>query len=512
MKNDIEHDLTSIDDPSSAAGSSSPAGFPSRLSTAELRRSLEAAWPLAEAAHTAALAVHLSGAAPAGGGLSFGASPAALLSGAAPAGGGLSFAASPAVHLSAAAPAGGYAPPQGNVSGAAPAGGYVSFGGSPTVHVSGAGGDCDDVVSSSAPLKMTHIGPSLVRAGVEVWLKSLSRFLDPSRLQFTRCLVTIPDYFDPEFAAELPMPAEVGGREAVRRAAAESDVLMIWGPGELGGWLGDCRPALTVFVAHGEGSYTRGYLEACRPVVDHVVAVSRRVQERVTDGYPTTVIPNGIDTSHLARSLSRSESRARFGFGPDDFVVGYVGRFSPEKRAHRVIEAVAKLPQNVKALLIGWGPLHSQLLDLANRLIPGRFAMTVGKSCFGDYYEAMDALCMVSAEEGYSLVILEAMMCGRPVIATAVGGVPELLIDRVNGLVVPGDVDSIREAVLLLQRHPEWARGLAAEAKKVAEDRGHARRMARSYEDLIHRLWRDKARSVAARNGHARHDALPLAR
>jgi glycosyltransferase involved in cell wall biosynthesis len=321
--------------------------------------------------------------------------------------------------------------------------------------------------------------------------------------------VTEPEFFDPEFAAELSVPTEIGGREAVRRAAKDSDVLMIWGPGELGDWLQDCRPALTVFVAHGEGRFTRSYLDACSPVVDHVVAVSRRVQERVTHGYPTTIIPNGVDSSHLARSLSRPEARERFGFGPDDFVVGYVGRFSPEKRAHRVIEAVAKLPANVKALLVGWGPLHPQLLELANRLIPGRFATTVGKGCFGDYYEAMDALCMVSAEEGYPLVVLEAMMCGRPVIATDVGGVPDLLIDRVNGVVVSGDVDSIRSAVLLLQRHPEWARGIAAEARKVADERGHARRMARGYEDLVHRLWSEKRSADGSRNGRASKNGAP---
>ncbi|APW58980.1 glycosyltransferase [Paludisphaera borealis] len=529
MKYDEDHDLSSIDDPSSTTGASPPAGFPSRLSTAELRRSLEAGWPHPEATSAASPVVHLSGAAPAGAHVAFGASPVVHLSGAAPAGAHVAFGASPSVHLSGSAPTGAHVSYSGSpavhLSGAAPivgshqvgavSGGVPSWqgfqvGGVSKAAISGAGGVYDESESSATtPLKMTHIGPSLVRAGVEVWLKGLSRFLDPGRLQFTRCLVTMPEFFDPEFAAELSIPTEVGGREAVRRAAAESDVLMIWGPSELGDWLGDCRPALTVFVAHGEGSYTRGYLDGCGPVVDHVVAVSRRVQERVTDGYPTTVIPNGVDSSHLARSLSRSESRARFSFGPDDFVVGYVGRFSPEKRAHRVIEAVAKLPQNFKALLVGWGPLHPQLLDLANRLIPGRFAMTVGKGCFGDYYEAMDALCMVSAEEGYPLVVLEAMMCGRPVIATDVGGVPDLLIDRVNGVVVPGDVESIRSAVLLLQKHPEWARGLAAEAKKVADERGHARRMARGYEDLVHRLWREKKQSaVGSRNGRETNGAL----
>jgi glycosyltransferase involved in cell wall biosynthesis len=524
MKHDEEHAFPAIDDHASATDPSPGASFPSFLSTAELRRSLEAGWPFPEEAEASSPTVAVSGAAPQ---VAQRSSPTVAISGAAPqvaqrsspavaVSGASAFSVAPkvgpvpAVHLSAAGSIGKSARPGASLGGTP--GWRQAVGSRQTVSLSGAEGFHEEVEPATMPaLRMTHVGPSLVRAGVEVWLKGLSRFLDPCRLQFTRCLVTEPEFYDPEFAAELSMPAEIGGREAVRRAAAESDVLMIWGPGELGDWLKDCRPALTVFVAHGEGRFTRSYLDGCGPVVDHVVAVSRRVQERVTDGYPTTVIPNGVDSSHLARSLSRPEARGRFGFAPDDFVVGYVGRFSPEKRAHRVIEAVAKLPSNVKALFVGWGPLHPQLLDLANRLIPGRFAMTVGKGCFGDYYEAMDALCMVSAEEGCPLVVLEAMMCGRPVIATEVGGVPDLLVDRVNGLVVPGDVDSIRSAVLLLQRHPEWAQGVAAEARKVADERGHARRMARGYEDLVHRLWSEKTRSAdASRNGRASKNGVPV--
>jgi len=359
------------------------------------------------------------------------------------------------------------------------------------------------------PLRVVHVGPSLMRAGVEVWLKGLARFLNPERLVFTRCLATHPEFFDPEFAAELPMPCEVAGRESVRRAVAESDVLMFWGPGEMGGWLKDHPPRLGLFVAHGEGEYTRRMLEACRPVVDHVVAVSRRVRERVAADFPSTVIPNGVDLAHLCRSLPRDESRARFGFGPDDFVIGYVGRFSDEKRAHRLIEAVAELPPRFKVLLVGWGPLHSRLLELANQRVPGRFAFTLGKDCFGDYYEAIDALGMVSAEEGCPMVALEAMLCGRPVIATEVGAVPELIVDRVNGLVVSGTVASIRDAILLLDHHPEWARGLAAEAKRTIDRQGHARRMARDYENLIHRLWRAKP---ARRNGKAKAHRQPASR
>lgn len=353
----------------------------------------------------------------------------------------------------------------------------------------------------SRPLRMVHVGPSLVRAGVEVWLKGLARFLDPNRVVLTRCLATHSKYFDPEFAAELPAPCEVADRDAVRQAAADADVLMFWGPGELGGWLADQRPKLGVFVAHGEGDYTRGMLEACRPVVDHVVAVSRRVRERVAADFPTTVISNGVDLAHLARSLPRDEARARFGFGPDDFVVGCFGRFSDEKRVHRLIEAAAELPPEFKILLVGWGPLHGPLLELANARVPGRFAFALGTGPLGDYYEAIDALCMASTEEGCPLVVLEAMFCGRPVIATEVGAVPELIVDRINGLIVSGTAASIRDAALLLRQHPQWALGLAAEAKRTADQQGHARRMAREYEDLIERLWLSKR---SRRNGKAK--------
>jgi UDP-glucose:(heptosyl)LPS alpha-1,3-glucosyltransferase len=141
---------------------------------------------------------------------------------------------------------------------------------------------------------------------------------------------------------------------------------------------------------------------------------------------------------------------------------------------------------------VGWGPLRTQLLDLANERVPGRYAFTAAANDCGDYYAALDALCLPSAEEGYALVILEAMMCGRPVIATPVGCVPEVIEDRVNGLVVSGSPDSFAAAAALLRRHPAWADGLAAEGRAFAEEHGHARDMARRYESLLLRLWRER--------------------
>jgi UDP-glucose:(heptosyl)LPS alpha-1,3-glucosyltransferase len=104
----------------------------------------------------------------------------------------------------------------------------------------------------------------------------------------------------------------------------------------------------------------------------------------------------------------------------------------------------------------------------------------------------MDAMCLPSEEEGFGLVVLEAMFCDRPVIATPVGCVPDLVRDRVNGLVVDGSAEEIAAVATLLERHPSWARGLAAEGRATAELCGHARVMARAYENLFLRLWREK--------------------
>jgi glycosyltransferase involved in cell wall biosynthesis len=336
-----------------------------------------------------------------------------------------------------------------------------------------------------------HVGQSMVRAGVEQWLKSLVRFLDPQRVRVVRAIVTAPDSVDGSLLAEMPIPVEIGQEEAVARAAREADLLLCWGPAELGSWLHGRRPKLCVFVAHGEGMWTRRILTGCAPVVDHAVAVSRRVRERIT-GPASTVIHNGVDATHIARSRSRQAVRRALGFEARDFVVGYVGRFSAEKRAHAVLEAVALLPAHFKALLIGWGSQQDELRRLAQAWLPGRCQFVTGRDYLGDYYHAMDALCMVSEAEGFSLAALEGMMCGLPLIATPVGFIPEIVKNRVNALVVSGTVDSICRAVELVHDHPAWARGVAAEAKITADKHGHARTMTRKYEQLFERLWREK--------------------
>ena len=336
------------------------------------------------------------------------------------------------------------------------------------------------------PLKVAHIGPSFVCAGVESWLRALVSHCDPAVLRFVRNVVTEDYAVDHELLQKLGIPCTFGRDAAVREAVLESDVVLVWGDVDPEYLRPEGSKAKVVFVAHGVGDWTKSALEACSPVIDHVVAVSRVVEEQVCGGFPTSVILNGVDQRHIACRSSASEVRRKLGFSADDFVVGFAGRFSPEKNAHVLIEALGALGPDAKALLVGWGPLRYQLMELCNELIPGRFAFATSREFLGDYYQIMNALCMPSAEEGFGLVAAEAMLHGVPVVSTRVGVAHDLFEHRVNGLLATQD--EFASNLRLLQQNPEWARGLGKEGRRTALKHCLASTMAVKYQELLESL------------------------
>lgn len=349
------------------------------------------------------------------------------------------------------------------------------------------------------PLSVVHVGPCLYRGGAEIWLQQVLRFLDPARLHVTRTIATERHLIDPDFASELPIPLEVGGAQAIRRAAAECDVLLSWGVAldDLLGTSHQKLPCLCVAIAHGEGRFTRQQLEQSRHYLDHVIAVSQAARRGACDGLgvPTSVVSNGIDTARLAWTTPRDQMRQSLGFTPHDFVVGYVGRLSPEKRVTLVLDALAGLPASYKGLIVGWGPQLPAILDRANRELPGRCVVRTATNYLGDYYRAMDAFCSPSESEGTPLTMLEAMFSGLPVLMTEVGAVPELIENRINGLVVQPAAADIQRALERLKHYPKWAHGLAEQGRQTADDQGHASRMAQGYEDVIGQAWTLRQRS-----------------
>ncbi|HLQ45037.1 MAG TPA: glycosyltransferase family 4 protein, partial [Planctomycetaceae bacterium] len=342
--------------------------------------------------------------------------------------------------------------------------------------------------AGNRPLRMVHVGPCFARGGAEQHIIALARFLNPRRAYLTKCVVVDANGVDPEVAADLPAPVEVVPLNHLEEAVQDHDIMLHWGLA-LNEFFPCQRPKVSVYLAHGDGPWTCSLLSGSRHMTDHVVAVSQRVRDVLDPGFETTVILNGIDSARLAHTRSRLDKRRELGFDDHDFVLGYVGRLSHEKRPELLIQALATQPRNVKALIVGWGPLRAGLMELANEYAPGRVIFAKGSSYLGDFYRAMDAFCLLSSQEGFALVALEAMMCGVPLIATPVGAVPEVVQHRVNGLIVSLDGRDFPLAVNELRSHPDWARALGREGQAYADQHGHALRMAQQYEDLLESLW-----------------------
>jgi sugar transferase (PEP-CTERM/EpsH1 system associated) len=181
------------------------------------------------------------------------------------------------------------------------------------------------------------------------------------------------------------------------------------------------------------------------PCVDRFVAVSEDLGRWVvgTVGVPprkVQVIANGVDTERF-RDDRRIDARRALGLDDREFVVGSVGRLDPVKDYPTLLEAFAALggrDPSPLLFLVGDGPQRSALeAQVVNSGLTGRVQLLGERDDVSTVLAALDVFVLPSIAEGMSNVILEAMSSGLPVVATAVGGNPELVLDGSTGRLVP---------------------------------------------------------------------------
>jgi teichuronic acid biosynthesis glycosyltransferase TuaC len=164
-------------------------------------------------------------------------------------------------------------------------------------------------------------------------------------------------------------------------------------------------------------------------------ALKQRLIELGAEAAKIHVLRNGVDLQ-LFRPLDRAAARARF--GATGFTIASVGHLISRKGHDFVIEAVAKLP-DACLLIAGEGPERSRLdqlvgkLGIADRV---RFLGRLPHQSLSEVYSAADVLALASDREGWPNVLLEAMACGTPVVATAIWGTPEVVAAPEAGLLV----------------------------------------------------------------------------
>jgi len=173
----------------------------------------------------------------------------------------------------------------------------------------------------------------------------------------------------------------------------------------------------------------------------------------------TVYQPLGVDTNVFHPSRRTLDLRSRLGLAPDTRLLVFAGRFSGEKNLNVLLYAFAKLGAPYHLLLIGGDRFARPNRNVT--MIPYRR----DSQKLAQWIASCDALVHAGTKETFGLVLLEAMACGRPVIAARASAVPEIVDDRVGALAEPGDGESMAEAIRALYDRDIEAVGAAARAR-----------------------------------------------
>ncbi len=229
------------------------------------------------------------------------------------------------------------------------------------------------------------------------------------------------------------------------------------------------------------GGFMQRVNRAITSRMDRLVAVSEDIAEKLVgagiDRSKITVLYNGVDARF--QPGDRSEARRQFGLPEEPFMLLFVGLLVPVKGVEVLLEALAGWNDTAAwtCLLVGDGPLQGDLearcaeWGIADRV---RFVGRRSSAEIPRWMQAADVLVLPSFSEGRPNVVLEAQACGLPVVATRVGGTPELIQDGKTGLLVEaGQVEPLRHALRSLYENRARCRAIGSQARAHIEEGGH---------------------------------------
>lgn len=211
-------------------------------------------------------------------------------------------------------------------------------------------------------------------------------------------------------------------------------------------------------------------------------------------------IHNGIDVGRFA--AFPPVPREELGLRRDASVIGTVCRLEePKKGLSVLLRAMAELTgpsfnRNCQLLIVGEGPALPRLKALSAELGLAAHVVFAGmRRDIARVLPVLDVFVLPSLYEGFGIAIVEAMAAGRPVVATDVGGIPEIVVPGETGLLVsPGDPDALAAAIDDLLRQPEKARALAVRGQRRAREWFSIETVVQRHEALYDELWVSRGR------------------
>ena len=387
----------------------------------------------------------------------------------------------------------------------------------------------DGRASASGALRVALLAPSLHPGGAERQMLLLAAAMPRATFDLRFLVLSEPGDLAAE-AAALGVPVHVLGLRrdacrsitprclgdarralvAYRRLTRDVDIVDAWlVPAYTFAGLAQLVARVPVLIAGRRSTFdverTRTwYREAAGRLAMHgvgaIVANSQAAAndaiafERI-DPARIHVIRNAV-VPFATTDAERAGLRSAWGFSPNDVVVGCVANYKPGK-GHRALLEVAgdlrdRFPQ-LRYCFVGDGPLRAELEGEVRRRGLGHLVtLHSGERDARRLYGAFDIAVQASDSEGLPNVVLEAAAAGLPIVATAVGGTPEILTGGVDGLLVPrGDRPGLARAITALAEAPELRQRLGRAARARAEDFSPTRLAAETgelYQRLAHRL------------------------
>ena len=278
---------------------------------------------------------------------------------------------------------------------------------------------------------------------------------------------------------------------------------------------GRSRPPIIVHTFHGHvlrgyfGRFWSGFFRRLERllarITDALVAVSPEVRDElvalgVAPASKFRVIRLGIelDTRVSTDADARADTRRVMGIPDDRFVVGWIGRMTGVKRTDVVLRGFRALrDQGVDAVLcmVGDGPDRGPVEELAGELGIVRDCLFTGyQEDVGPFFAAFDVFVLPSGNEGTPVTAIEALASGCPVVATRVGGVPDVVDDGEDGfLVAPAAVDELASRLTDLARDPELRARMGAAGRARMQTRYAVDRLVGDVDRLYRELLERKA-------------------
>lgn len=239
-------------------------------------------------------------------------------------------------------------------------------------------------------------------------------------------------------------------------------------------------------------------------ITDKIVAVSEDVKEDIMrydriDPSKIEVIPNGIDVERFNPEKNTTDIRKEFSLEEDDIVIGFIGRIVPAKGLEYLLNALPYLKEefkNIKLFIVGEGSLVEELKERAKKNNVFDNILFIGRRRdIPEILASINIFVMPSIAEGFPNALLEAMAMGKPIVTTEVGGIPEIVKNGFNGLLVPPrDTVSLSKAIKELISNDQLAAKLGQAARDLVHDNLSIKAIAQKWQSLYLSILKEKAR------------------